>query len=375
MAPSAYSREQIDQFFEHISLPAKLRHAPPSLRLLRALHVHMLAAVPYENLALHYSPTHAVELDPQHLFRKIVADGRGRGGYCLECSLLYGHVLRALGFDAYTAGARPRNRQADGVPEGDYPGWFHIVNIVTLPDEEDQEDGDEDGEGGRTGTGGSTTGSRKKKKKKYHVDVGFGGDGATLPMPLEEGTVHQNLGAQQIRLVRDWIPTQTHRGGDGDDDEKSKSKLWIYQYRNGGEEDRPWNSFYAFAPELEFMPADWEVVNWYISTHPASFQTYTVLAIKFLRRPAAVSSEEEEEEKGKNGDGDGARGEEEKEEKIYGKRMLVNGLVKENLGGRTAVIAECKTDEERVAALEKYFDIRLTQEERDGIKGWKTALG
>ncbi|TGJ82789.1 hypothetical protein E0Z10_g5970 [Xylaria hypoxylon] len=299
MPSSAYSREQIDQFLDYIQLPKEYRHAPPSHDLLKALHTHMLAAVPYENLAIHYNPSHAVELNPQHLFQKIVLNRRGRGGYCMENAILYNHILVGLGFDSYT---------------GDFPGWVHIVSIVELDD-----------------------------GAKYHVDIAFGGDCATLPMPLVDGLAHQNIGAQQIRLVRDWIPTQLKR--------TEESKLWIYEYRNGA--DKEWNPFYCFTL-VEFMPNDWEVVNAFASTSPKSWQTRTVITIKFLRRTR------------EDGSGGG--------EEIYGKRMLVNDVIKENLGGRTTVIHECKTDEERVAALEKYFDLRLTEEERSAIHGWIAAL-
>lgn len=119
---SVYTREQIDQFLHHIQLPEDLHHAPPSPELLRELHVHMLSAVPYDNLSIHYSPAHTVDIDPQSVFRKIVLDGRGRGGYCMENALLYNHMLRGLGFDSYTAGVRTRPRTS-GVPQGDFPGW------------------------------------------------------------------------------------------------------------------------------------------------------------------------------------------------------------------------------------------------------------
>ncbi|KAI0389026.1 cysteine proteinase [Xylariaceae sp. FL0594] len=318
---SEYTWEQIDQFFDHIQLPDKYRRVRPSLELLRVLHTHMLAAVPYENLAIHYNPQHAVDLDPQHLFDKIVARGRGRGGYCMENAILYNNVLVGLGFDAYTAGVRTRLRLG-GVPSGDYPGWVHIVSIVEF-----------------------------EREGRYMVDIAFGGDCATQPIPLVDGLVHTNLGGQQIRLVRGWLPSQLKR--------TERTKLWIYEYRNGEQAD--WNSFYAFA-ELEFMPNDWAVINSYTSTSPRSWQTGTVIAIKFLRRAR------------KNVE-DGTEGEEgEGQQEIYGKRMLVNDVIKENLGGRTSVIHECKTEEDRVAALEKYFGIRLTEEEKNGIKGWRTAL-
>lgn len=121
MAP-VYTREQVDRFLDHIQLPSSLHHAPPSLPLLKALHIHMIATVPYDNLSLHYNPAHAIDIDPQHLFQKIVADNRGRGGYCMEIAILYNHMLLELGYDAYTVGVRTRGR-VEGVPQGDFPGW------------------------------------------------------------------------------------------------------------------------------------------------------------------------------------------------------------------------------------------------------------
>ncbi|KAJ8124771.1 hypothetical protein O1611_g8868 [Lasiodiplodia mahajangana] len=103
------------------------------------------------------------------------------------------------------------------------------------------------------------------------------------------------------------------------------------------------------------MPNDWDVINVFASTSPKSWQTKTVIAIKFLRRLR------------EGGDDDGR-------EEIYGKRMLVNDVIKENLGGKTVVVYECKSEDDRVAALEKYFDLHLTEEEKNGIRGWQTAL-
>jgi arylamine N-acetyltransferase len=182
----------------------------------------------------------------------------------------------------------------------------HIVNIVTLPD-------------------GS----------KYMLDVGFGGDGATKPLPLTSGHIQQNLGLQEIRLVHSTIPQQIDQG----------KKLWIYQYRNGI--DKEWNSFYCF-PEFEFLPEDFEIMNYFTSTSQGltNFQTRTVLIVRFLRE----------------------------EERIVGKVMLVNGEVKRNMGGRTEVVKVCKTEQERVRAVEEFFAITLTEKEKEGIKGRNVEL-
>ena len=109
---------------------------------------------------------------------------------------------------------------------------------------------------------------------------------------------------------------------------------------------------------MEFLPEDFELVNYFVSTHPDSFQTRMVLVVKFLR--GVVD---------RDGDGDEGDGEEGKEERIYGKRMMVGGTVKENLGGKTRVVRVCGSEKERVDVLEGFFGIRLGGEEREGIRG------
>jgi arylamine N-acetyltransferase len=188
-------------------------------------------------------------------------------------------------------------------------GRVHIVNIATLASGE-----------------------------RWMLDVGFGGDGPTKPLPLISEHVTQNLGTQEVRLIHSTIPQQLEQS----------PKLWIYQYRNG--KDKDWNSFYAF-PEMEFFQADFEIMSFFTSQYMGStnFQTSTVLIVRFLRG-------------------------ETKEEGIIGKVMLVNGGVKRNDGGKTRLVLTCMTEEERVKALEEHFDIRLTNEEVNGIKGRSTEL-
>lgn len=125
MAP-IYSQEQVSQFLNRIDIPPQYRvkESRPACdyAFLKALHIHMITAVPYENLLLHYSDQRKVDLEPQSVFRKIVAEG-GRGGYCMENSLFFLHMLRALGFRVFPVGVKIRPRE-NGVPAGDYIGWY-----------------------------------------------------------------------------------------------------------------------------------------------------------------------------------------------------------------------------------------------------------
>lgn len=175
------------------------------------------------------------------------------------------------------------------------------------------------------------------------LDVGFGGDGPTRPLPLIHGNVTTNIWPQENRLMLDHIDQQISR--------TPETKLWIYQYRNGAEE--PWNSFYAFSLQ-EFLEVDFKITNFYTSESPGSFQRSTMLIVKFLRRPK--------------------EGGEQGEQEIFGKRMLVNNVVKENTGGKTRLVHVCKSEAERVEALQTWFGIRLSEDERAGIAGHVTEL-
>jgi arylamine N-acetyltransferase len=194
----------------------------------------------------------------------------------------------------------------------------HLINIITFPN-----------------------GSR------WTCDVAFGGDGPTEPIELRDGAAIKNLGSQDARLIRDWIPSQTERS--------EATKFWIYQYRNRPEQ--PWNAFYGFHEGVEWSQADYEITNWYTGHNPYSFQTYTVIVVKFLRRRKEGAAE----------DDDNA-------EEVYGKRLLVNEAVKENLGGKTQVPLLCQTEEQRVKALKEWFKIELTEEQAVSIKGFQTEI-
>ncbi|KAB2572008.1 hypothetical protein DBV05_g9318 [Lasiodiplodia theobromae] len=176
---------------------------------------------------------------------------------------------------------------------------------------------------------------------RWVSDTGFGGDGMRKPMPLVRHHITQNVGPQEIRFDYASIDNATNTS-------PRRPEVWIYQYRNGPE--RPWNSFLCFT-ETEFIHNDFEVMNFYTSKSPDSFQTVTPVVVKFLR-------EDNEEGVGE----------------IYGKLMLVGGDVKENLGGKTRVIRSCKSEPERLKALQEFFGMVFTEEEQAGIRGRVSEL-
>lgn len=104
-----YTPQQLHEVYHRIRLPSKFRYEPgdfsrevvrhrDGIGFLGALQRHCLVHVPFENLDLHYSPHHRVSVHPDAMFTKIIAQGTGRGGYCMENNAFLGTVLRSLGF-------------------------------------------------------------------------------------------------------------------------------------------------------------------------------------------------------------------------------------------------------------------------------------
>lgn len=179
----------------------------PTLDTLRAIQLKHSETIPFENL----NPLMGwpVSLDLESLQRKMVAEGRG--GYCFEQNLLLKHALDALGFDVTGLAARVLWNTPDGVvlPR------THMLLLVVL-----------DG-------------------RRYIVDVGFGGVTLTGPLRLESD-VEQATPHEPFRLI-------------AIDDE------FIEQVKIGGH----WVSLYRFDLTEQLLP-DYEMANWYLSTHPDS---------------------------------------------------------------------------------------------------------
>jgi arylamine N-acetyltransferase len=107
-----YSAEQIDSYLSRISFPVKKYPKPTaaadrvdeSFKYLSQLQKCHLSSIPFENLALHYSPAPKISLDKDIVYDKIVR--KARGGYCMELNLLFANVLKGLGYEVVQTGAR-----------------------------------------------------------------------------------------------------------------------------------------------------------------------------------------------------------------------------------------------------------------------------
>lgn len=90
-----------------------------------------------------------------------------------------------------------------------------------------------------------------------------------------------------------------------------------------------------------------------------NFQVRKVLIVRFLLGRLGVDTES-----------DNQVGQESTErEGIVGKVMMVDGEVKRNDGGKTRSLLVCQNEQERVKAFKEFFNITLTEEEIQGVKG------
>lgn len=164
-----------------------------------------------------------------------------------------------------------------------------------------------------------------------------------------------NLGAQDVRLRRGFFPETVRQ---------QENVVWFYEYRNG--KSAAWNTYYAFG-ESEAGNWDLECANFWVVSHPDSFQRKQILAVKFIRSDDDAQDTTKSIQNEQNGTTPG-------EVAILGKIMLADDVVKRNTGGKSEIVKQCTTEMERTEALKEYFGIYLTDEEKQGIKGFETEL-
>jgi arylamine N-acetyltransferase len=178
--------------------------------------------------------------------------------------------------------------------------------------------------------------------QRYFADVGFGSSGPHHPIPLKESYSTRNVGTQSLRLVRSPPPDLlTSASASASVDQA----LWTYQYRHTDELD--WLPAYCFG-ETEFTPSDFAMMNWFMSTSRTSWFTYRVVCMKM------VMSEEEEE--------------------LIGDVTLIGGEVKRRIGGTSMTLAVLESEAQRVEALREHLGVKLSVEERSGIRGMVSEL-
>lgn len=165
-------------------------------------------------------------------------------------------------------------------------------------------------------------------EQKYLVDVGFGSNGPHQPIPLTRGFEFHNVGDQFGRLQYGPIAQHTN----------SSQSVWQYEFRNG---DGDWIPAYCFT-ETEFLPEDFAMINYYMSTSRGSWFTWHVVCVRMV-----VDDNGEE---------------------LVGDLTLWNDSLKLRIGAKSEVLQTFKSDEDRVSALKEMFNIHIGPADRDSIR-------
>ena len=200
----------------------------PDLETLRGIHLRHALTIAFENLdPLLRRP---VRLDLDSLEHKLLRSGRG--GYCFEQNLLLSQVLRTIGFRVTDLAARV----VWNAPPGALRPRTHMLLRVELDD------------------------------GPYVADVGFGGLTLTAPLRLapdiEQPTPHETF--RLVAMDAGFVMEALLRGS--------------------------WAALYWFDLQPQLLP-DYEVSNWYVSTHPQShFVTSLIAARAFTGGRFALSN-------------------------------------------------------------------------------------
>src|SRR5690606_9412816 len=176
------------------------------------------AAIPFENIDVLLGRN--INLELPAVFEKLVT--AGRGGYCFEHNGMLMEVLRSIGFTVEPLLARVVWRR----PEDAAPGPRSHMVLRTFVDDQ-----------------------------PWLVDVGFGGLVLTAPLQFNANIV-QDTQHESFRLIN--VPGGYRL-------EALLDKQWYPVYILGGEP----------VPDIDF-----EVANWYTSSHPESHFRHNLMAAR-----------------------------------------------------------------------------------------------
>ncbi|RMJ28152.1 arylamine N-acetyltransferase 1 [Aspergillus sp. HF37] len=172
-------------------------------------------------------------------------------------------------------------------------------------------------------------------KERYMVDVGFGSGCATSPLPLQEDAVATNIAPSEMRLVKESLLEISDKS----------QKVWVYQTRHS--QDSDWIPNICFT-EAEFLPQDFGVMNFSVSQSPTSWFTQVFVCMRMIM--------------------------DESESEIKGQCIMSGREVKRRVRGQTEVLETLESEDHRVKALARWFDMHFREDEVQAIRGMVSMI-
>ena len=158
------------------------------------------------------------------------------------------------------------------------------------------------------------------------------------PIPLTKGLeqAHESVPGSFARLVNRPIASNT-----------TDQNVWVLELKNATTDT--WSGGYCFT-EVEWLPQDFEILNYRTSKDHKSWFTYRLVLVRTLI-------------------------DEETRTKAIGTIILMENKVERRLnGGNKEILVEAKNEAERVQALRQWFGIILLPEEERGIRAMPSEI-
>lgn len=206
---------EVDRYLTRLGVDRPNAPTVDDLSTLQLAHLHR---VPFENLDIHLG--RPIELGVDRAYDKVVE--HERGGYCYELNILFGALLRSLGFGVDAVSARVAGDDGAFGPEFD-----HLALVVDATDSE----------------------------AELLVDVGFG-DAFDAPIPLVDGHRQRQPGKAA--------------GVDGDGD------AWIYREDRGD----GWKPGYRFDRAPRRLDEFAAMNTWQQTSPDSHFTQHAVCSIR-----------------------------------------------------------------------------------------------
>lgn len=168
--------------------------------------------------------------------------------------------------------------------------------------------------------------------------MGFGSGSPISPLPLTAASSEEreSVPGSFVRLVNRAIAPNT-----------TDHKVWVLELKNTT--TNKWSGAYCFV-EFEWLPQDFEIINYRTHKDPKSWFTYKLVLVRTLI-------------------------DEETRTKAIGSVILTGAKVERRIGtGKKEVVVEAKSEAERVAALKEWFGVVLRPDEERGIQSMPTEI-
>jgi arylamine N-acetyltransferase len=177
---------------------------------------------------------------------------------------------------------------------------------------------------------------------KYLVDVGFSSFSPVKPVELLHDKAVIYNGSQQliVCLEPEHIPDNTHRTN-------PEQLLWTYKMMSTEEPGESWMPGYCFS-EVEFLPDDFEVMNFFVCQSPTSWFRWHVVALVFVCDDSG--------------------------EDVIGTITIMGDEVKMRMYGESRVIKKLENEDDRVQALREFLRIELNEVQKRSILGTVSQL-